>query len=373
MSTYSKTRIIFFIPTLGGGGAEKAILDICFGLQNVGFDIMLVVGNNSYQDYFKSQYSSIKIIDLKVKRLSHAFFPLRQIIMESRPNLVFSFIDYANVLCSLIKISIISKKIIFVGSERNAILPATKLLKSFETKKLLLFVLKVFSYKLLNRITCVSDGVRWDVIRKIGVAEYKVKTLVNPILYKKTVIKTNKRKKYLSADQPLKILSVGRLSKQKDFALLIKACGKASAEKRIHLTILGKGELKTELLKLIDLKSFNNLVVDFPGFVKDVGLYMQNCDLFILSSLWEGLPNVLVQAINCNCRVISSWCEHGPPEILKEQNRDICFTPGKENELSDLIKCFIKNPSFFDRKIDLNIFYQEAAIVAYEKFIRELV
>lgn len=109
-------------------------------------------------------------------------------------------------------------------------------------------------------------------------------------------------------------MGVGRLTEQKGFDTLVKAFATLRASRPCRLIILGEGELRPELEALArDLGIEAD--VDLAGFVGNPFPYMANCAVFVLSSRWEGLPNVLIQAMAVGAKVVASDCPSGPAEV----------------------------------------------------------
>jgi glycosyltransferase involved in cell wall biosynthesis len=109
---------------------------------------------------------------------------------------------------------------------------------------------------------------------------------------------------------------VGRLTREKDFSTLIQAFSAVRKVFRCRLLILGEGRERTDLEQLVhDLNVDGD--VSMPGFVNNPYKYMSHSSLFVLSSVWEGLPTVLIEALALGVPVVSTDCESGPREILK--------------------------------------------------------
>ena len=133
------------------------------------------------------------------------------------------------------------------------------------------------------------------------------------------------------------IVGIGRLTKQKNFSLLISAFNKILKKYPEYiLVILGDGEKKLELLNLIKTLKLENKI-HLVGFQENVYQYLINADCFLLSSLWEDPGFVLLEAGLSNTSVISSNCRNGPQEILNNENNGYLF---KNNNLNDLLKKF---------------------------------
>ena len=133
------------------------------------------------------------------------------------------------------------------------------------------------------------------------------------------------------------ILGVGRLTKQKNFALLIKSFVEIIKKyNNLKLAILGEGEDRDDLNKLIQKNNLNNEVY-LLGYQKNIFKFLKNCKCFIQSSLWEDPGFVSIEAGYCNTPVISSDCDHGPKELLLAGKAGFLF---KSNSKRDLLNVF---------------------------------
>ncbi|MFZ4664932.1 MAG: glycosyltransferase, partial [Prochlorotrichaceae cyanobacterium] len=134
--------------------------------------------------------------------------------------------------------------------------------------------------------------------------------------------------------EPPVFLAVGRLSKQKDYPTLLQAFAKVCCTHKIRLLILGEGELRKQLQDLIkELKVEES--VNMLGFVSNPYLYMAHATALVLSSVWEVLPTVLIEALACGCSVISTDCDYGPREILDEERYGKLVPVGDVNALAE--------------------------------------
>jgi glycosyltransferase involved in cell wall biosynthesis len=122
---------------------------------------------------------------------------------------------------------------------------------------------------------------------------------------------------WCAAGAPPVILAVGRLTEQKDFPNLIRAYARLRQRRSVRLVILGEGEARGELEDLIARLGLAEDVY-LPGFVDNPFAWMRQARLFALSSRWEGLPSVLIQAMACGAQVVSTDCPSGPAEILED-------------------------------------------------------
>jgi len=120
---------------------------------------------------------------------------------------------------------------------------------------------------------------------------------------------------WFTPGEPPVVLGVGRLTQQKDFETLISAFDQLHKTRPARLLILGEGEERSHLESFVQEKGLANEVA-LPGFVQNPYTYMHRAAVFVLSSIWEGLPNSLIEALACGCPAVSTDCPSGPAEIL---------------------------------------------------------
>ncbi len=168
-----------------------------------------------------------------------------------------------------------------------------------------------------NAVVPVSEGVGDDLIR-LGIPAEQVTVIHNPIVTPEILVRSTEPIEhpwFVAGHVPI-VVAVGRLTQQKDFPTLLNAFAKARILRPMKLIILGEGELRSELEGLIDQLGIQN-DVSLPGFVENPFAYVARSDLFVLSSLFEGLPTVLIEAMAMGTPVVATDCPSGPHEILK--------------------------------------------------------
>ena len=178
-----------------------------------------------------------------------------------------------------------------------------------------------------DTIHAVSQGVAESVVSLVPEVKNKVRTIYNPLspLNKMTSLMNQPvEHQWLSQgshegsdNMPKVILAVGRLAEQKNFILLVRAFAKVRSKRNIRLIILGEGAQRKEIEELAESLNVNH-AISMPGWVENPLAFMARADLFVLSSSYEGLPNVLIEAMVCGCPVVSTNCPHGPSEILED-------------------------------------------------------
>ncbi len=166
----------------------------------------------------------------------------------------------------------------------------------------------------------VSRGVSEDIRRTAGLKRDKVHTIYNPILteefYRKAAEPLD-HPWFVSERDWLTVVTVGRLTEQKDHETLLRAISEADRQRAVRLVVLGQGNRREELEALVEELGIAQ-IVEFAGFDPNPYRYIAAADVFALSSRWEGFGNVLVEALACGTNVVSANCPSGPSEVLGE-------------------------------------------------------
>ena len=170
-------------------------------------------------------------------------------------------------------------------------------------------------------IIAVSAGVADDLAQSAGLSRAAIRVVYNPVVDQDVAERAAEpldHPWFLPGAAPI-VLGVGRLTAQKDFQTLIRAFARVRAERSARLVILGEGRPEVHAGLLALAASLGCATdVDLPGFVLNPFAYMARAGVFVLSSLHEGLPGVLIQALACGCPVVSTDCPSGPAEILDD-------------------------------------------------------
>jgi glycosyltransferase involved in cell wall biosynthesis len=185
-------------------------------------------------------------------------------------------------------------------------------------KRVLRHALIRWSYAQADLIIVNSKGLKDDVLNYAGVESWRIRILNNPTFNADVLqqAQADVNHPWLIDETVQVILGVGRLTRQKDFPTLLRAFSQVARQKPVRLIILGEGNDRNALQSLVAELGLGDRV-DMPGFVANPFAYMARADLFVLSSAWEGSPNVLIQALSVGCPVVATDCPEGPGEILR--------------------------------------------------------
>jgi glycosyltransferase involved in cell wall biosynthesis len=358
-----KHHIALFLPSLRGGGAEKVMVNLALGFVEQGLKVDLVLAK-AEGPYLSRVPEEVRVVDLGARRVLYSLPGLVRYLRRERPQAMLSALNYANIVAIWAKL-LARVQTHLVVSERNTLSCSTQNASSVRVK-LLPLLIKIF-YPYADAVVAVSHGVAEDLITMTGLPMEKVKVIYNPVITPELFVKAEEPldHPWFRPGEPPVVLGVGRLTKQKDFPTLIRAFALVRKERPARLMILGEGE---ERPKLETLARELGIEEDFvlPGFVENPYKYMKRASAFVLSSRWEGLPAVLIEALALGVPVISTNCPSGPAEIL-EHGKWGCLVPVGEPHLLarailEILQNDVRIPS---HKTAWERFSKENAVIAY--------
>jgi glycosyltransferase involved in cell wall biosynthesis len=200
-------------------------------------------------------------------------------------------------------------------------------------------------YPWADRIIAVSQGVREDLLKCSGLPRDRVVVLPNPVVTPELTAKAAEPvdHAWLVEGQPPVVLGVGRLVPQKDFATLIRAFAVVHGRRRARLVILGEGPVRLALEHQVrDLGLEADVAL--PGFANNPYAWMVRASVFVLSSAWEGSPNVLVEAMACGTPVVATDCPSGSREILMDGKFGTLVPVGDVTAMAEAIFTTLDHP-----------------------------
>lgn len=323
-----KKSIIFILPDLETGGAERIVTTIANHLPREKYEpeIMLLRKEGGYLDFLKKD---IEIIDLKIQRIRNSLFPILREIRKRKPDIVFSGFGEVNAYLSLF--IRLFPKTKFIARETNVV-------SQHVTRKEIRFFYKF--YNNYDKIICQSDDMRNDLVKNFGIKKEKLIKINNPVDFNFIEEKLKDSVKPESYSEDFRnVVAVGNLSARKGFDNLLNVFSHLKNEK-ILLHILGDGRDK-ELLH--QMKNEMNLQkVIFHGQQKNPYPFLKYADLFILSSRYEGFPNVLLEAGACGTFSLANDCKGGIREIIQPKINGKVSDIENHQEFAEKIKEILK-------------------------------
>ena len=290
--------------------------------------------NKNKTGYLKSRFYYFLIF-------IRCFYPLKKLIEKEKPNyLIIHLITSLPLFLNLI-FKFKTKIILRISG-----MPKMNMLRKFFWKIVV---------KKIHLVTCPTEATRLDIINLNICDEKKIVVLKDPIINVKKVVydKNNIEEKIKYKDY---YLSIGRLTKQKNFVFLVKAFYEFLKKSNEKLIIIGEGEQKYEIEKFIEKNNLKNNII-LLNYKKNIFPFIKNSKCFILSSLWEDPGFVIVENAFCNIPIISSNCKNGPSEILLEGQGGFLFNTNsskdfllKINEFENCDKEILKNMVYRTKK-----------------------
>lgn len=308
-----RRRLALFLPSLRGGGAERMMVQLANGFVERGYFVDLVLAK-AEGPYLAEVRPDVQIVDLGCRRVLQSLPGLMRYLRRARPHALLSALNHANVIaCLAHRLARVSTRLVI--SERNTL----SVSRPQNARGRLVPWFMRWTYPWADAVVAVSRGVADDLVRTIGISAERVQVIYNPVVDDDLLAKPKEPldHPWFTDGAPPVVLGVGRITEQKDFQTLIRAFARVRAERPARLLILGEGELRPQLEALVHELGLQDDVA-LPGFVANPFPYMARAAVFVLSSRWEGLPTVLIEAMACGCPVVSTDCPSGPREILED-------------------------------------------------------
>lgn len=330
--------IVFFIPNLGKGGAERILVNVANKIaSNYGNQYHVKIALSKKEGYYLDYVDSrVEVLDLRSERVSGSVFKLARLIRTLRKDRVhlISFLGYANIIAVLSTyLSFSRKKVDLIVSERNHIPWGDDL------KCRMVFALQKLLYKYCNSIVTISKAISIEIVEKLHVDKNNVYTIYNPLTVPVKINSTEVR----FNNNECNIVTAGRLIPVKDFPLLLNAFAIISNNRKSRLWVLGEGPEKDNLIQLANNLGIRDKV-EMCGFVDDPISYFKGADAYVCSSVSEGFANVVLEAMASGTRIITMSCG-GPDEILENGKWGKIVYKREPEELANGILDYLKEPA----------------------------
>ena len=357
-------KIGLLITKLNGGGAERTAANLSSLFDEYGEEVYLITFDGSNITY---PYKG-KLIDLSlginknvfdaIKKNIKRIIKVKKIKKKYNLDVCISFLDTPNL------VNVLSggkcKKIVSIRNYLSLEKP------SFIRKQLIRF-----SSIRADKTVCISKNVEYDMRDFFKIKEKKLCTIYNPVDIKSLLTIEEDYTFDKEFSDYFNIVTMGRLTYQKGQWNLIYAMKDIVVQyPKVRLYILGDGELKNELEELVKKLELEEHVF-FLGFISNAHKFLRQCDLFVLTSLFEGLGNVLLEAMALGLPVISTDCKSGPREIIAPNSniKSVCENIDVER-FGILVKQFSKEKNIVDN--DSLVYIKQAIEMFYlDKKLRE--
>lgn len=325
-------KIVFFINRLSGGGAEKVCITLLDEMNKKNMNIELVVLNSSGAAY---EVDNIKMTSLGSNSIKTSIFKIKEYLDNNEFDKAIVFSYEISIILMLFKKIYKYKYIIFsrcintISKERE-----------YETSKFRKYIVHYLikkMYKYMDVIISQSNGMTKDLVDNYNVEQRRICTINNPLSPKFQGYIGNIHNRTLEDEY---ILYMGRFEKQKGLFNLLDSFS-IIKDKKINLVMVGNGSLKDEIIEYSKQLGVHNRV-RFIDFSKNVEEFYFNAKLTVLSSFFEGFPNVLLESIACGTPVVSFDCPSGPEEIIIDGKNGFLAEYGNINDFANKIDKALK-------------------------------
>jgi len=365
----AKPKIAFVLPSLRGGGAERVVLNIIRELERKSHNIDLVLVEAS-GEFLNDVPSTITIIDLGTKRTYRSIFPLINYLSKEKPQIVFPSLPHISVV-TLVARFLSNSKCVVIPIEHNT-LSQSALHATTLRGRLLPYFMRI-AYKLADRIIAVSVGVGNDLVDLVGINRSNLSIIYNPVISQQLIESSYEETDnpwLLDSKHPV-ILGAGRFTQAKGFDVLVNAFALLRKSRSARLILIGDGPERENLKSLI-VKHGLEMDVSMPGFISNPYVYFRQSSIFVLSSIWEGLPTVLIEALACGTRIISTDCPSGPNEILENGKWGVLVPVGDIASLAEQMSTLLDQPKPKPCTSSWRKFTVDNSTKAYEELVRDV-
>ncbi|GAB6068187.1 glycosyltransferase [Methylothermus subterraneus] len=391
--------VAFYLPNLSGGGVQRVVLKIARALAERGYAVDLVVCEPEGELAFllggrlhlhvlepSSGLASRRAVlraDPAMAWLAPRIFfgrryrsktlpwlpALAKYLASRRPTVLFAATPFLNIEAVLARRLAKVPVCVVISEHSHFSVGVPKL----QRRAQLLVPAMRRAYLQADEIIAVSRGVADDLVHTLGLPSERVKVIYNPVVgaeFSRGVNEPVDHPWFQEKSVPV-VVAVGRLARQKDYPTLLCAFARLRQERPARLAILGSGNAN-QVARLKDLIQSLGIAQDvaFLGFRPNPLPYMARASLLVLSSLWEGLPTVLIEALACGTPVVSTDCPSGPAEILEGGRYGRLVPVGNAGALAQAMKETLDHPPDPQKLRErAAAFDEKRAIDAYEAIL----
>ncbi len=360
------SHIALYMEAFTGGGAERVMVNLASGLAARGHRVDMIVVR-SEGPYLALLSPDVRLIDLGCGRSLASLPRLARYLRRERPAALLSAIEHSNLIAlwAGALAGYRGRVAVSVHINLSSVVRRASGLKG----SLLLWLYRRF-YSGAGAVITVSDAAAADLTRLLRLPPGRVRRIYNPVLSPALFEQAGEpaQHPWFGLGQPPVVLSVGRLCPQKDFPTLIRAFAQARQQTPARLVILGEGPDRPALEGLVSELGLTDSVA-LPGFAANPYACMARAAAFVLSSRWEGLPTVLIEALACGVPVVSTDCPSGPREILCGGRHGRLVPVGDADALARAIAASLEAGPTDRSPEDWAAFHTEHAAAEYEEVL----
>ena len=361
----SRLRVLFALPHVArGGGAERIMLTLLRHIDRDSFEPRLLVLDAARNESADVIPADVPLIDLGVSRVRYAGRPLLRVLRQTRPDVLVSGLGHLNLMVAMMR-PLMPKGLGVIGRETAVV---TAFNAGFRTSSLRNLAYRWF-YSRLDQVVCQSEDMRDDLTGPLAFPADRIRLIPNPVDVAGIRAQATLAVRSSTGDQRLRLVAVGRLAPQKGFDLLVDAIAELPRGS-CRLDIIGEGPLRASLAAQIARLGLQESIT-LVGFQENPYPLMRRADALVLSSRYEGLPNVVLESLACGTPVIGTPCPGGIREIARRVGGVTIAASVSAPALAAAIDRFARG-RHLPPTIDLSDYRLESVVRQYEDLIRQV-
>ena len=310
-----KKRVSILISNLKGGGAERVAVNLANNFVKSGYLIdMLVMSATGV--FLTELLPEVRVVNLQVSRIRNILFPLVRYLRQQQPDGLIACV-WPLTIVSILAVKLAGVSTRTVVSEHTTWSRSELLVRRFVGWQIRTSMRYLFPKA--AKVVTVSHGAASDLACFAHLNPNLIQVIYNPVVDEGQSVVSSEALAPLEwwTGSHVKVLAVGTLKAIKDYPTLLASFAILRKHVDAKLLILGEGQCRDTLMKQANLLGIEDSLF-MPGFFKDLSPYYHQADLFVLSSQGEGLPTVIIEALNAGTPVVSTDCQSGPREILSD-------------------------------------------------------
>ncbi len=362
--------IKFYLPNLLEGGAQYVIAKVANEMARMGHDVTIIVNQGGDRQEFEIS-NAVKLEILGASNMITAVPKLYRYMKSAEPPVIVAAMTHANLPVLVARLlSRASTRIII--SERHA---TRQWLRGRRWSRRVLYGRLIsWIYPLADGVIAVSKGVKQDLLKATDIEEDRISVVYNPS-FPRTAgdgSQDNVLHPWLRDKTRPVLIGAGRLEKQKDFATLLQAFALLRETHQARLLIFGEGSQREKLESLVrKLDVVDD--VSLPGYIDDLYMSLSEASLFVLSSRYEGFPNILIEALASGVPIVSTDCEYGPSEVIINEQIGRLVPVGDPEKLAEAIRGVLDDPPAKEARLRrVSEFTLSKTVNGYLSFIHQV-
>ena len=361
--------VALFLPNLLEGGAERIAVYLANGLTARRQEVDIVV-ERAEGAYLADVSPEVRLVVLGARRAVRAVCPLARYLRSTRPKVLITTHLHSGVA------AILARRFSRAGTRIIATIQTTLSargeLAGGPISRLERIAIKRYLVRADALVAC-SCGTADDFARFVGVPREGIRVIYNPAIENRIEEMAGEPvdHPWFAPGGPKVVLGVGRLTPPKDFFTVVRALALLQKSEEVRLVILAEGEDRGRLERLVQELRLENRV-SMPGFVKNPFAYLARAHAFVFSSLREGLPTVLIEALALGVPIVATDCKYGPREILQDGRYGRLVPVGDAQAMADALRSALREPRQVVPPQVLQPFTLDGATDRYVELIAEL-